>query len=115
MPDDIEFEFQETPRKTGPHGSGGASECFQSCGHVAVLNAINNAVGVRVYEIPATPDKIKAALKAKAEGRSYAPERYDFGVDYNEILAEALERARAEEKHVETAEEIEQEIRSGGH
>lgn len=115
VPDDIEFEFQETPRKTGPHGSGGASECFQSCGHVAVLNAINNAVGVRVYEIPATPDKIKAALKAKAEGRSYAPERYDFGVDYNEILAEALERARTEEKHVETAEEIEQEIRSGGH
>ena len=38
----------------GPFGSSGASEAFQSSDHMAVINAINNAVGVRVYELPAT-------------------------------------------------------------
>lgn len=115
IPDDIEFEFQETPRKTGPHGSGGASECFQSCGHTAILNAISNAVGIRIHELPATPDKVKAAIRAKIEGTDYAPEPYDFGEDYNEILDYALECAKTEQRRVETAEEIEEEIRSGGH
>lgn len=88
MPDDCEFEFIETPRRDGPFGSGGASECFQSCGHVAVLNAIYNAVGVRIYEIPATPDKIKAALNAKAEGKELKPAKYYLGVDFDEALEE---------------------------
>ncbi|MDY2984285.1 MAG: molybdopterin cofactor-binding domain-containing protein [Synergistes jonesii] len=115
IPDDMEFQFQETHRKTGPHGSGGASECFQSCGHVAVLNAINNAVGVRIYEIPATPKKILSALKAKAEGRDYAPESYFFGENYNDILDYAKERAEEEQRRELSTEEIEEEIRSGGH
>ena len=116
VPDDIEFEFREIPRETGPHGSGGASECFQSCGHVAVLNAINNAIGVRIHEIPATPDKIKTAVRAKIEGMDYAPARYDFGEDYNTILEYARNCARLEQQaHEATAEEIEEEIRSGGH
>jgi aldehyde oxidoreductase len=29
----------------------------------AVINAINDACGVRIYDLPATPDKIKKALK----------------------------------------------------
>lgn len=115
IPDDMHFDFRETPRKTGPHGSGGASECFQCCGHVAVLNAVNNAVGVRIYEIPGTPEKIKTALKAKADGRSYAPERYYFGEDYNKILDEAMMRSKNEVAHVKTAEEIAEDIRNGGH
>ena len=28
----------------------------------AVLNAIDDAVGVRIYDLPATPDRVKAAL-----------------------------------------------------
>lgn len=39
MPDDIELLWQETPRVHQPHGSCGASECFQSALHVAILNA----------------------------------------------------------------------------
>ena len=30
----------------------------------AVLNSIYNACGVRIFKLPATPDKIKAALTA---------------------------------------------------
>ncbi len=73
MPDDIELLWQETPRQYEPHGSAGASECFQSALHVAILNAINNAVGVRITELPASPEKVKAEYRNKHEGRRSRP------------------------------------------
>ena len=53
---------------------------------MAVINAINNATGVRVYELPATPDKVLAGLKAKAEGKDIKPEPYFLGSDLDEEL-----------------------------
>jgi aldehyde oxidoreductase len=35
------------------------------CTAPAVINAIYDACGARVYALPATPDKVKAALAAK--------------------------------------------------
>ena len=85
-PDKIDLYFLEDERKYGPFGSAGCSECFQSSGHVAVLNAIYNAVGARIYELPATPDKVKAAMEAKAQGRDATPKKYYLGPDmYDEI------------------------------
>ena len=57
IPDQIILVPVENPRKDGPWGSSGASEAFQSSGHMAVINAINNACGVRIYELPAKPKK----------------------------------------------------------
>ena len=86
MPDDIDLIWHESYRKDGPHGSAGASENFQSSGHVAVLNAVNDAAGVRIYELPATPEKIKSALAAKAEGKILKQEKYYLGSEfYDEI------------------------------
>ena len=67
----------------GPFGSSGASEAFQSSNHMAVINAINNAVGVRIYELPATAAKIKAGIDAKAKGEPNPnkPEKYFLGND----------------------------------
>jgi aldehyde oxidoreductase len=31
----------------------------------AVTNAIHNACGARIYQLPATPEKVKAALAKK--------------------------------------------------
>ncbi|MGI5986393.1 MAG: xanthine dehydrogenase family protein molybdopterin-binding subunit, partial [Oscillospiraceae bacterium] len=86
IPDDMEVIFHETFRKRGPQGSSGCAEGYQSVGHVAVLNAIYNAIGVRIYELPATPEKIKAALEAKARGQELKPERYYLGADFYETL-----------------------------
>jgi hypothetical protein len=33
----------------------------------AILNAIHNAVGVRIHSLPATAEKVYAAIKAKRE------------------------------------------------
>ena len=87
IPDKIEVVHYERPDEVGPFGSSGASEAFQSSGHVAVINAIYNACGVRIHELPATPDKIKAGLDAIAQGKKpYAPAPYFLGSDLYEEL-----------------------------
>jgi len=86
IPDKIDLIFLDNPRKYGPFGSSGCSELFQSCRHMAVINALNNAVGVRIYELPATPEKVKAALDAKARGEELKPKKYFLGSDlYDEL------------------------------
>ena len=73
-------------RPHGPHGSCGCSEDFQSCGHMAVINAINNACGVRIFELPATPDKVKAGWEKKQKGEDLTPPKYYLGVDFEDEL-----------------------------
>ncbi len=63
IPDDIKLIHFETPRPLGPFGASGTGEMPLSAPHIAVCNAVNNACGVRIKAIPATPDKILAGLK----------------------------------------------------
>jgi aldehyde oxidoreductase len=63
IPDEFELEYFETPRENGPFGASGAGELPLSSPHASIMNAIANATGVRVRELPATPDKVLAALK----------------------------------------------------
>ncbi|MBR3165168.1 MAG: molybdopterin-dependent oxidoreductase, partial [Lachnospiraceae bacterium] len=87
IPDDIKVIFYEdNPRPYGPHGSSGCAELFQSAGHMIVMNGIYDAVGVRIYEMPAKPEKIKAAMEAKKEGKEIKPDKYFLGSDlFDEI------------------------------
>jgi aldehyde oxidoreductase len=87
IPDDITVIHLENADPDGPFGSSGASEAFQAAGHVAVLNAINNACGVRIYEMPATKEKVKAGLEVIAKGgKVQPPKKYFLGSDlYDEL------------------------------
>jgi aldehyde oxidoreductase len=87
IPDDITVIHLENSDPDGPFGSSGASEAFQAAGHVAVLNAINNACGVRIYEMPATKEKVKAGLEVIAKGgKVQPPKKYFLGSDlYDEL------------------------------
>ena len=67
VPDEIEILFQETPRPLGPFGAAGAGEAPLTAPHPAILNAIYNACGVRIFKVPALPKTVKAALDAKAK------------------------------------------------
>ncbi len=64
IPDDFEIIYIETPREHGPFGAAGVGELPLTSPHVAVVNAIHNATGVRIRDLPALPEKIKAGLKA---------------------------------------------------
>ena len=61
---DKETILMETPRKNGPLGATGIGEFTLVPTHPAIINAIEDAVGVRIYDMPATPDKVLKALKA---------------------------------------------------
>jgi len=87
VPDTFNVLFHETYRENGPHGSTGCAEGFQSAGHVSILNAIADAVGVRVATLPVTPEKLKAAMTAKAAGVPYGQEPWDLGCSLYERLA----------------------------
>lgn len=62
---EIEVLSIETPRTNGPLGATGIGELTMCSTAPAVMNGIYNACGVRIYDLPATPDKIKKALAAK--------------------------------------------------
>jgi len=58
----------ECYHKEGPFGAKGPGECTNVATPPAIANAIYDAVGVRIKNLPITPDKILNALKQKAQG-----------------------------------------------
>ena len=65
IPDDLIANFTETPRATGPFGAAGCGEIPLTSPHAAIINAIYHACGARITHLPARPEKVLAALKAK--------------------------------------------------
>lgn len=64
---DLEKIIVEDPEATGPYGAKGIGEPVMIGVAPAILNAIYDAIGVRITELPATPNKILLALKKKRE------------------------------------------------
>ena len=65
MPD-IECLLIEDPEPSGPYGAKGVGEPALIPTAPAILGAIHDAVGVRITQLPATPDRIRAAILARA-------------------------------------------------
>jgi CO/xanthine dehydrogenase Mo-binding subunit len=61
----IESILIEEPSSIGPFGAKGIGEQAVIPTAPAILNAIHHAIGVRIRRIPATPDRIRAAILAK--------------------------------------------------
>jgi len=61
----IDLEFIETDDAAGPWGAKGVGESGLVPTAPAIANAIYNAVGIRVRDLPITPEKVLAALKEK--------------------------------------------------
>jgi len=57
--------FADTHEPSGPFGAKGIGEAATNPVAAAYANAICNALGVRFYELPITPEKILAALRGK--------------------------------------------------
>ncbi|MGD9577392.1 MAG: molybdopterin-dependent aldehyde oxidoreductase [Syntrophorhabdus sp.] len=64
IPDKFDIYYVETPREHGPFGAAGVGELPLTSSHVAVVNAIYDATGVRIRHLPALPEKVLAGLKA---------------------------------------------------
>jgi 4-hydroxybenzoyl-CoA reductase subunit alpha len=74
---DVKTYLIEDPDPNGPFGAKEVGQGPLLPVPPAVVNAIYNAVGVRIDEVPATPEKVLAALRAKAQGKEgrFGPQR----------------------------------------
>jgi xanthine dehydrogenase molybdenum-binding subunit len=65
----MQTHFADTYEPSGPFGAKGVGEAALNPVAAAYANAIRDAVGVRFYELPITPEKVVAAIKANCESR----------------------------------------------
>lgn len=72
---DIDTHFANTYEPTGPFGAKGLGEAAKNPAAAAFGNAVYNALGIRFYEIPITPDKVLAALAEQAAGTGSGAEK----------------------------------------
>ena len=63
----VESILIEDPSPIGPFGAKGIGEQAVIPTAPAILNAIHDAIGVRIHRIPATPDRIRAAILAQRD------------------------------------------------
>jgi len=68
----VESILIEDPSPEGPFGAKGIGEQALIPTAPAILNAIHDATGVRITRIPATPDRVRAAILAKGKESSNA-------------------------------------------
>jgi CO/xanthine dehydrogenase Mo-binding subunit len=62
----------EDPSPVGPFGAKGIGEQAVIPTAPAILNAIHDAIGVRIRRVPATPDRIRAAIVSAEKDTSCA-------------------------------------------
>ncbi|HEY3137011.1 MAG TPA: molybdopterin cofactor-binding domain-containing protein [Blastocatellia bacterium] len=66
---DVKTILVEDPDPNGPFGAKEVGQGPLLPVPPAVVNAIYDAVGIRIDEVPATPEKVLAAIRAKAQGK----------------------------------------------
>ncbi len=66
----IEVHLLEEPFPDAPHGAKGLGELPMDVGAPAIVDAIHDATGAWITELPATPARVLAALRALEEERS---------------------------------------------
>jgi aldehyde oxidoreductase len=64
----VETILIEEPSSIGPFGAKGIGEQAIIPTAPAILNAIYDSIGVRIHKIPATPDRVRAAILANRGG-----------------------------------------------
>jgi CO/xanthine dehydrogenase Mo-binding subunit len=66
VPQVMENEAVESYLASGPFGAKGVGETATFCVSPAIANAIDDACGVRLTDLPLTPEAVFRALRAKA-------------------------------------------------
>jgi CO/xanthine dehydrogenase Mo-binding subunit len=67
----VESILIEDPSPIGPFGAKGIGEQAVIPTAPAILNALHDAIGIRVRRIPATPDRVRAAILALQKGEAH--------------------------------------------
>ena len=66
---DIQVEFESSYEPTGPFGAKSIGEIVINTPSPAIANAVYNAVGVRIRELPITPEKVFFGMRKNEENK----------------------------------------------
>jgi len=72
---EMDIAFIESMDGEGPQGAKGVGEAPSICMAAAAANAIANATGTRLFELPFTPEKVYRALHGQTPKRYWKPWR----------------------------------------
>ncbi len=67
LPDKLDVRLIEPADSSGPYGAKGVGEMAMVAVAPAITNAIRDAIGVRVTDLPAKPERIRALLKREGQ------------------------------------------------
>lgn len=70
---EVKVIFVETVDPTGPFGAKAVGECGLNSAVPAILNAIHNAIGVRINELPASPERVMRAIDKNPRYGKFKP------------------------------------------
>lgn len=73
IPKEIITILVERPHPTGPYGAKGLGETALVPAPPAIANAIEDAIGVRITDLPITPEKVFMALKRRKDEKVAQP------------------------------------------
>ena len=66
----VVIQVESQPHPDGPFGAKGVGEPAMACPAAAIANAVANALDIRLYSMPLTPESVLKALREKdAEGK----------------------------------------------
>jgi xanthine dehydrogenase molybdenum-binding subunit len=66
---ELDISFVETQDPAGPYGAKGIGESPLIPVAPAIANAVHNATGMQITELPLTPERVLTKLKAAREGQ----------------------------------------------
>jgi len=66
LPEQLTGELVDAVQQSGPYGAKGVGETGSFAVAPAIANAIHDAVGVRLTELPITPEAVYRALRTAA-------------------------------------------------
>jgi CO/xanthine dehydrogenase Mo-binding subunit len=69
LPETVEAVLVEVPHESGPFGAKGVGETGGLTVSAAIANAVEDALGVRIKELPLTPEKVLRALTERRGAR----------------------------------------------
>ena len=75
---ELDLSFIETNDPAGPYGAKGVGESPLIPVAPAIANAVYNATGVRIRQLPLTPERVLSRLKA-AGGAAQGPDKVGTG------------------------------------
>jgi CO/xanthine dehydrogenase Mo-binding subunit len=69
------IQVETQPHPDGPFGAKGIGEAAMACPAAAIANAVADALGVRIYHLPLSPEKVLEALEEKRREEKTAEQK----------------------------------------